>query len=778
MTARTRGQRKADAEARLAALEAQIDDVLMSMAIDFFVGVLDDAIEALDAPVLLASGRVRDPFAWTSVRSRWYSAVRTLADEAATVVPARVIDLLMQSDLPYTAYLRVSETLATSVTEGWTVHKTKRELSRLLITKRGKGEDLSPYRSRVRMIARTSATLNFNADELSALVDQGYLRKEWVTQHDTRVRDSHVSADGQVVNVLDPFVVGGHLLMVPGDPSAPLDLTANCRCYVIGSGPVSPSGEDVDADPEALPDDEYDDAFDFREDVATLNASQIHADAPGGTMSRTTLRAVRTEAGVAFRAAASPDALTAAADPADYALWEGVIGTEGTLTGDGRLIEENALRWDLPAPLRYVREDVGAHDGAEVAGRILTIERRENGDLFATGDFYLGSEAGRAAHRAVGAEVGNGVSMDLDDVTFEVRIAADVLEEMNEMLAEDSPQIEAEDTPPETDADGRVTVATRRADDEVYVTTSARVRAATIVSIPAFANAIIRLSDTADVEPLPDEPAEAPADAALVASGGPVRPPAAWFADPALDGPTALVVEDDGRVYGHIALWGTCHTSHTAQGQCIQPPASATGYAHFRTGALRTEEGTEVPVGHLTLDTRHAGPRLSAAAAARHYDDTGSVAADVAAGEDAFGIWVAGSLRPGISDEDVRALRAAPISGDWRRLGGNLELVAALAVNTPGFPVPRPQGLVASGAVYSLTASGMVAPGVETTGGEVRVPDAADVSEGLSPSDLRYLRALAERERAYAVEALSERVAASKIRIKAAAFAATLRGGK
>src|SRR5699024_6608649 len=46
-----------------------------------------------------------------------------------------------------------------------------------------------------------------------------------------------------------------------------------------------------------------------------------------------------------------------------------------------------------------------------------------------------------------------------------------------------------------------------------------------------------------------------------------------------------------------------------------------------------------------------------------------------------------------------------PLSGDWRTIGGNLELVAALAVNTPGFPIVasgatddenRPLALVAS----------------------------------------------------------------------------------
>ena len=55
-------------------------------------------------------------------------------------------------------------------------------------------------------------------------------------------------------------------------------------------------------------------------------------------------------------------------------------------------------------------------------------------------------------------------------------------------------------------------------------------------------------------------------------------------------------------------------------------------------------------------------------------------------------MWVSGVAAPGVDDDTLAAGLAAPLSGDWRRIGGNLELVAALAVNTPGFPV------VASGA--------------------------------------------------------------------------------
>ena len=237
----------------------------------------------------------------------------------------------------------------------------------------------------------------------------------------------------------------------------------------------------------------------------------------------------------------------------------------------------------------------------------------------------------------------------------------------------------------------------------------------------------------------------------------PLEPPAAWFSAPKFTGPTALTVTDAGQVYGHLAIFNTCHISHAHSG-CVTAPHSASGYAYFRTGVILTDEGAEIPVGGITLDTRHAGERLSASAAAAHYEDTGSVVADVAAGEDEWGIWVAGALRPGVTPAQIRALRAAPLSGDWRRIGSTLELVAALAVNVPGFPVPRPKGLVAGGVVRSLVASGMVAP--------MTVVQRLTLSE----DDLRYLKRLAERERREElsnVDRLARRVRATTLSLRA-----------
>jgi hypothetical protein len=188
---------------------------------------------------------------------------------------------------------------------------------------------------------------------------------------------------------------------------------------------------------------------------------------------------------------------------------------------------------------------------------------------------------------------------------------------------------------------------------------------------------------------------------AIVAAATPEEPqalPAAWFADPKLDGPTPLTVTPDGRVFGHLATWGTCHTG--MPNVCTTPPKSKRQYAYFHTGAVDTTEG-EIAVGRISIGGGHADTRMGFQAAAEHYDSTSAQAAVVRAGEDKHGIWLAGAAVPGA---DLAELKRSPLSGDWRRIGGNLELVHALAVNSGGFPVPRAS--MVAGAQLALVAAG------------------------------------------------------------------------
>ena len=192
--------------------------------------------------------------------------------------------------------------------------------------------------------------------------------------------------------------------------------------------------------------------------------------------------------------------------------------------------------------------------------------------------------------------------------------------------------------------------------------------------------------------------------AAYSSEGYPVTPPKAWFENPKLAHKTRLTVTDEGHVYGHLAAWGECHRD-VAMRECVLAPRSQQGYAPFHLGTVLTAEGEEVPVGKIVMDTRHANINLGYAAAALHYDNTGDEIAVIRCGEDEHGIWFSGAVVPEATPHKVAKLRRSPLSGDWRRERGSLELTAALAVNAPAFPVYSIEddvqmALVAAGSVW------------------------------------------------------------------------------
>lgn len=196
----------------------------------------------------------------------------------------------------------------------------------------------------------------------------------------------------------------------------------------------------------------------------------------------------------------------------------------------------------------------------------------------------------------------------------------------------------------------------------------------------------------------------------LVASAyGSLKAPAEWFSLEEPDHVVPLTITDDGQVYGHIAAWGVCHTNVSAYGECFMAPRSPSGYSHFLLGGVHTDDGRVVPTGSLTIGAGHANGRLSARQAARHYDNAASVFADVTVRDGEHGIWACGWVRPGTSEEMVVAARASKMSGDWRRYGAKgLDMIAALAVNAPGYEVQRIAASMQDGEVVSLVAAGMV----------------------------------------------------------------------
>jgi hypothetical protein len=409
--------------------------------------------------------------------------------------------------------------------------------------------------------------------------------------------------------------------------------------------------------------------------------------------------------------------LTAAADtnlPDGAAFIIPLVLPEEVESGDGRSFKPNSVEIrELPLPLMWQYKTGDGHSGSVVVGRIDSMERIEGGIGNAYGVFDNG-EHGREAERLVRSGFLRGISADLD-------------------------QFEAKENKTENGADDY--------GDEMGKTklsiSHARVMGITIVPKPAFQECVISLyeeeagNQEEEMQPqdgVYEESVDTMESEAIVASGFlttpvPVVPPTDWFKDPSLDRPTPLTVTDDGRVYGHVAAW---HVNHIGLPNNTKPPRSRSKYAYFHTGVVRTDSGKDMPVGQLTLAGGHASLHASAAAAAKHYDDTASAIADVHAGEDKHGIWVAGSLRPEATEAQIRSLRASAPSGDWRPVGGSLELVAVCQVNVPGFPIAR--ALVASGSVMALVAAGAYEMAMLRTDAVSRLSAKADALSALSSS--------------------------------------------
>jgi hypothetical protein len=95
-------------------------------------------------------------------------------------------------------------------------------------------------------IARTESLSAMNKARLEAFrqgleqagIDPSRATKEWLSSRDARVRDQHVTLDGQKVAIDQPFVApNGDRLLTPGDRSlgARASNVVNCRCSAIFS---------------------------------------------------------------------------------------------------------------------------------------------------------------------------------------------------------------------------------------------------------------------------------------------------------------------------------------------------------------------------------------------------------------------------------------------------------------------------------------------------------------------------------------------------------------
>lgn len=370
--------------------------------------------------------------------------------------------------------------------------------------------------------------------------------------------------------------------------------------------------------------------------------------------------------------------------------------------GDGRAFPAGAFVWRTP-PLSVMAltttSAYGGHDGAFLLGNMATIER--DGDvIMATGtlnDEGEGEDADRRRDTIAAIERGdlNGVSVDPAGV--------EVHYECVEFDEEDGWCVR-----------------------ELIVFDSYTIGGATVCTVPGIEGTLMELLPSTTSDGASNDSQEEDAAAAAVAASAALtleRPPVEWFAMPEAAELTPLTVTPDGQVYGHLASWDSCHISFPDR--CVQPWRSQCNYAQFRLHAFEAEgvggEVVQIAVGVIAATGGHfptTGPDAGNWRGAQaHYDDPATCAAYVAAIDGELGPWVCGSLRPGVTSEQVAVLRSHQVSGDWRRIAGHMELVGVCSVNTPGFPIPRSVAMAASGTPGedNLEPVAAIVPGVGAT---------------------------------------------------------------
>src|SRR6476469_5473880 len=167
-------------------------------------------------------------------------AVANVPDDHAPDLPAETVESRVQSlmDQVRAGLDGVPDVLASRVStqlrEGYAAGESPAALRRRVAD----ALDRDEWDDEVVRIARTTTTSVYNAahsaaaDALEAELGRP-LPRMWLATRDTRTRETHQEANGQIVQSGETFRVGDARLRFPGDPLGPVSEIANCRCVVL-----------------------------------------------------------------------------------------------------------------------------------------------------------------------------------------------------------------------------------------------------------------------------------------------------------------------------------------------------------------------------------------------------------------------------------------------------------------------------------------------------------------------------------------------------------------
>jgi hypothetical protein len=131
---------------------------------------------------------------------------------------------------------------------------TRRQLEKAITEGAGRGQSVKDIaielrgvfdkaiKTRARLVATNTVVFGVNEGQMAVAKKQGYRYKVWMSQRDEKVRVTHTHADGQARPIMDPFLVGGYLMMHPGAFTASIKETVNCRCTMVFTNTPSQTG--------------------------------------------------------------------------------------------------------------------------------------------------------------------------------------------------------------------------------------------------------------------------------------------------------------------------------------------------------------------------------------------------------------------------------------------------------------------------------------------------------------------------------------------------------
>lgn len=573
---------------------------------------------------------------------------------------------------------------------------------------------------RARVIARTEshgARNTVNAASVrrvaTAFSGSSAFARRWQAAEDERTRPTHVVADGQTVGLNEPFTVGGASLDFPGDPAGPPGEVINCRCTTItvidvdaldtaGTSTVTLNAAAYQIEGQDMPwsiveGDTRCDAGEF----AVVKDEDSELEGCHATREEAEAQIAALYAAEADDVDTVPDA--AALSGRNTVPWSGVLVVEGVPTGDGRQFATGSLTWpevgetaslEIPLGWMYERAHGGmSTDKVALVGRIDTITRRGS-ELYGTGLIDLDSHWGREAARLMGTRDAPGflagVSIDADDPADPHGMNVEYVFPESCALAEPMPE---DDMPGESEDDMLLDPACMMPEMEIYH--SGRIRAATLVDIPAYVEARLYLDQPVpEGMPVDAEPIDMPVTASSFTMTIPDLPPTEWFDEPR-DEPEigAITITDEGRIFGYLA---PKHVAHRGiRDKRVTVPMGNVDYGIWMNRVTIADDGrggfARIATGPITMDCGHAAasPRVVGAARREHYDNSCSIVATVRVGENSRGVWISGAVLPDVTPDQVRRMMACQLSGDWgphREKPGKRELAGALLVPVPGFP--------------------------------------------------------------------------------------------